>query len=152
MEILFPRLDKALETFTLSCAGCCVATYVLGIGDRHSDNILLRENGQVCLVCTCYAVGLCVLINPSVWHLLCNILCFNCNCLTIKYMQFNTYVVYVISTCRLGYKVLLWKPTCRIWVIYHKSGIFLLWKFHWKYFPVIFFCGMTPCKNFTVFN
>ena len=44
------RLDKAIETFTLSCAGCCVATYVLGIGDRHSDNIMLRENGQVTYV------------------------------------------------------------------------------------------------------
>ncbi|KAM4821889.1 phosphatidylinositol 4,5-bisphosphate 3-kinase catalytic subunit delta isoform-like isoform X6 [Urocitellus parryii] len=40
-------LDRAIEEFTLSCAGCCVATYVLGIGDRHSDNIMIRENGQL---------------------------------------------------------------------------------------------------------
>ncbi|KAM9443451.1 phosphatidylinositol 4,5-bisphosphate 3-kinase catalytic subunit beta isoform-like isoform 1-T3 [Salvelinus alpinus] len=40
-------LEKAIEEFTLSCAGYCVATYVLGIGDRHSDNIMVRSTGQL---------------------------------------------------------------------------------------------------------
>ena len=37
---------QVLETFVKSCAGYCVAMYLLGVGDRHLDNLMLRSNGE----------------------------------------------------------------------------------------------------------
>ncbi|KAL7721909.1 Phosphatidylinositol 3-kinase catalytic subunit gamma [Entamoeba marina] len=41
------NLDAAIENFTYSCAGYCVATYVIGVGDRHNDNIMVSKDGHL---------------------------------------------------------------------------------------------------------
>ncbi|KAI8887127.1 phosphatidylinositol 3-kinase [Backusella circina FSU 941] len=36
-----------METYIRSCAGYCVITYLLGVGDRHLDNLLLSPDGHL---------------------------------------------------------------------------------------------------------
>lgn len=37
---------EAMDTYVKSCAGYCVITYLLGVGDRHLDNLLLAPDGK----------------------------------------------------------------------------------------------------------
>jgi len=39
--------NEAVDNFMLSNVAYCLATFVLGIGDRHNDNIMIKKNGEL---------------------------------------------------------------------------------------------------------
>jgi len=43
---LYKIKRDVMDTFVKSCAGYSVCTYILGVGDRHLDNLLLHESGH----------------------------------------------------------------------------------------------------------
>ena len=46
MELRADEMEKRIQNFILSTAAYCVASYVLGLGDRHNDNLMITKQAR----------------------------------------------------------------------------------------------------------
>ncbi|XP_046626088.1 phosphatidylinositol 3-kinase catalytic subunit type 3 [Neodiprion virginianus] len=49
--------SEVMDTYVRSCAGYCIITYLLGVGDRHLDNLLLTTSGKLFHIDFGYILG-----------------------------------------------------------------------------------------------
>ncbi|XP_011502778.1 PREDICTED: phosphatidylinositol 3-kinase catalytic subunit type 3 [Ceratosolen solmsi marchali] len=50
-------VPEVMDTYIRSCAGYCIITHVLGVGDRHLDNLLLTTSGKLFHIDFGYILG-----------------------------------------------------------------------------------------------